>query len=305
MKIHEILTEAKALTSQEIAQIIIRDCAPFLSLIGNAPLSNRIWRGTLKKIPFFSKQKCPVNRKPRDTDPEVSKIVDDWFLDNMGVRFRSNATFGTGDYHIVDDYGLGFTVLPIGEFDYCWSPRVKDMTYDLLDEVGATGDNPELISDLVAGARYVMNKNLPAAIRSGHEIMIYCPNGFYMLHHSLNEQSPSYGKDDAILKYVQNPAAMTMPVDNSAKIAQLTSDLKFAQERLETMSNMVTAFKHALTLPFDQRYESVTSAGVPNLSDRYLEDAALAQLVSHWSNELAVDKKRATQLANKLKKLQQ
>ena len=287
MKIHEILTEAIARSPEEIAQTIRRDCAPFLSMIGNEPLRYRIYRGTYKKIPFFSKQRCPKNRRPRDTDPKVSKIADKWFLENRGVRFRSAATFGSGDLDVVEDnYGPPFVVLPIGEFDFCWSPNVGDMTYDLFDVHGLDGHNSQDVIDLLEGADYIVNENLALAINSCHEIMLYCPNGFYMLYHESNDEADYYGYDFRILQLVQNPTPEK--ADHTYEKKKLTAEIKAAmtklrhqQDNISNISEMISAFKHALTLPLEQRQESLIAAGHPVDTDQ-LDDAGLNRLIKYW-----------------------
>lgn len=306
MKVNEIITEVVAPTPQEIAAIIRRDCGPFLAMIGNEPLKYRIFRGIMKKLPYFSKQKCPVNRKPRDTHPTVSKIVDKWFLDTMGVRFRSNATFGSGDLDLVEDqYGPAFTVLPIGEFDYCWSPRVSDMTYDLFDIQGVDWSDPQEITDRLEDAFYIVNENMPKAIDSGNEIMLHCVNGFYMLYHENHDDAPFFGKDDEVLRFVAD--ASLSPISDEYEKKKKRTAIKAAATKLnkqnqyvDRLHQMISAYQHALTLPINQRQSSLVAAGEPVDGDK-ITDAGLNYLISYWSPEFENQKLVAQQMAEKLK----
>jgi len=65
-------------------------------------------------------------------------FIDDYFLDEYGHRFRSEAIFATGRYSTADGYGNVFVILPVGDYEILWSRQVKDLYSKLLEE------NPEL-----------------------------------------------------------------------------------------------------------------------------------------------------------------
>jgi len=309
MKITEIITEARVVASNddEIARIIRRDCAPFLAMIDNRAEQYRLWRGSERKFAFFTKQPCPKNRVPRDTDPLVSKIVDDWFLEKMGVRFRSNATFAVGDVYVTENYGAPFSILPIGEFSFCWSQTVGDLTYDLLDEVGLDGSDPEAVRELMDNAGHILNQDMKGAIESGHEIMIHCPAGFYTLKNEENEMSNNFDRDSAILELVDNPdminAAPTAPNPQIA-IDKLSGQIQAKKDRIDGLNTLIRTHQQALALPVEQRAAMLTKAGMISFGHGELDDKEISSTVDFWSKEVTRDKRLLTQLTTQLKKLQ-
>jgi hypothetical protein len=112
--------------------------------------------------------------------------VDDIFLEMTGIRFRSNATFGSGNTQIANDYGATCALFAVGNFKFCWSPRVKDLTFDLLDA--------EYLKELkvrrISAKPYIQNQitisnyqtsDLIAGIDSGNEVMVHATAGYYLL----------------------------------------------------------------------------------------------------------------------------
>ena len=298
MKINEIINEAKQQTPQQIAEIIKRDCAPFLAMIDNNPLKYELWRGSYDINSFFVKHECPVNRSPRDTDYTVSRIVDEWFLDKTGIRFRSNATFATGNILMTDDYGPPYLVFPIGEFSFSWSSKVADMTYDLLDVQGADGEDPEFITDLLDDAGYTLNDNMKSAILHGHEVMIHCPDGFYTLSNRINGESKKIGE---ILSYIMNPPSAEQTQD---AIIKLLDELTHKKSYLASMINIVSTLSRALKAPMAKRRAMTADLGLDDLDDSHLEDDELTRIINFWSLEVANEKRAVARVATKLKKLQ-
>jgi hypothetical protein len=159
-----------------------------------------VFRGlqTTKPNTLF-KVACPIGRQPRDTEPEAHGAADDWFLHAFGVRYRSNALFGTGSYRQASDYGSVFAMFPIGDFNFCYSPVVDDLTGSLEDPAGyaddySDPDDPDYemdgddylamvgdhVWDLMAGMQYKHNTNLQKGILSRHEIMFNNKQGAFM-----------------------------------------------------------------------------------------------------------------------------
>lgn len=184
MRIHEIADANPLLT---LAKNIAAECQPYLNQISH---ETRLWRGlgnSWSRMP--SKMKCPVGRVPQSTVGYVHEIIDDWFLEKTGISYRSNAVFATGNHNMAGEFGKPFVIFPTGEFKFCWSPNVIDMTFDLvkprshmfsdLSEMPAEDDDEsidevhEVIESALSTARYTED-GLFDAIRSGNEIMIHC-----------------------------------------------------------------------------------------------------------------------------------
>ena len=126
------------------------------------------------------KVKNPKNREPVDTDHNVSSTADKWFEKKFGIKYRSNSLFVTGNLGTAEEYGETVAIFPIGEFSFCWSPKVSDFTYSLIkgSELTDGFDELEEVTRHMDLADYT-STNLIAAIDSGNEIMIHCPAGFY------------------------------------------------------------------------------------------------------------------------------
>ena len=186
MRIDEVVTPAR----WESAQLIKRDCGPFLQQIKGRVDKLALFRGLGPRAgnASFSKVACPVNRYPMSTNPTVHEISDAWFVDHFGISFRRNAVFATGSEDEAGGYGLLYAIFPIGDFKICYSPVIKDLFNEWESFEESNGHclhnmTSELISDevdsILRRGRYVTGP-LTTAIKSKHEIMIHC-NEYYQL----------------------------------------------------------------------------------------------------------------------------
>jgi len=136
MKIQEIITESEDYTAEDIAKMLRQDCAPFLSAINNDLYKYRMWRGANippTRIARFTTRK---DRDPVDMPEVVSKAIDDYFQETTGIRWRSTSVFASGNGTAAAYYGNLFCLFPIGQFHYCWSPRVSDLFNHLDRQLG-------------------------------------------------------------------------------------------------------------------------------------------------------------------------
>lgn len=196
MKVKEILTEASERAEVTAANMILRDCGPYLLQLDD-PMTNRLYRGistrVVKGFQSFFHQPNPVNRSPKDTDPQIHKYADAFFYRTTGIRFRSNATFAINNIMQATEFGQAFVIFPRGNFEICWSPEVSDMTFlgpmqriarnledyiidGELDSVSLQED----IDHVLTNCGY-QTGDLQGAIRSEHEVMIYAPEGCYLV----------------------------------------------------------------------------------------------------------------------------
>lgn len=154
------------------------------------------------------KKKVRKERKPMDTIPELHRIVDDWFEEEMGIRARSEAVFcfGESGRKNASEYGSLAVILPIGKFTYVWSPEVADLYEDVLKKlqthnreirpayVGPTGKpDVEAIHEVMNKLGYTIN-GFDKACQAAVEIMIDCDEYYVIpLAHDHETQEKQLG----------------------------------------------------------------------------------------------------------------
>jgi hypothetical protein len=181
-------------SGQEIAQMINRDCQPFLSKAGG----ETAWRGimTYDHNALVQKKDIRVDRAPMSSDGRYHELYNRVFADMGFSTNRSNGMFCTGAYKIAFQYGVAHAVFPIGDFDFLWSPDVRDMFNHFQDSwpnfwkdvEGEEAGEPdfEAIEEAIR-ASYRENDNLVAAIKSGNEIMVR-GTGYYAVREGFWER---------------------------------------------------------------------------------------------------------------------
>lgn len=122
--------EFVGLTAEQIRDILQRDCGPFL-----VATPGPLWRGIGTADTVESaivRAKTRAARRPRDSSLALSKLVDDWFLDKFGHRFRTQNVF-FASYSIAPTvvYGTPFMAFPIGNFTPLASAEISDLTSEL------------------------------------------------------------------------------------------------------------------------------------------------------------------------------
>lgn len=211
MKLTEIVNNDT--NPEEVANTLIRNCHLHIQeCLNHIPDpeqafsfddykdSSLIFRG-LRTIVRNPLQPITVNknRKPVDTDSVVHYYADEWFNRQFGKRFRSTSIFTTGSLSQSSTYDFPHVVFIKGDYDFCWSPYVKDfyINYGILpriiQEAARINKKPveyyenqleqgnitreQLISDLIdivlphAGYR---TTNYGKAVNSHVEIMFEC-----------------------------------------------------------------------------------------------------------------------------------
>lgn len=134
-----------------------------------------LWRGFGEKNFQGIVELGPIKgRIPRDTPKWIHEIADQWFFDNFGVRYRSEALFCTGDKSVALYYGNIYPVVPVDEFRFCWSPVIEDFYGTVSKLKLEQGDSTEVFR-LLETANYT-DQDLIKAIESGSEIMLHAPS---------------------------------------------------------------------------------------------------------------------------------
>ncbi len=165
---------------QSVIPFVLQHCKPWIDELGG-------WDNALYALPAYrgvhsgalmrdriTVLPCPVNRAPKDTEYNLHKSLDDRFLKDFGVRYRSNAFFVTGSIGIAKEFGNPAVLCPMGPYSYCWSPRIADL-YVTLEEVPI--DEIRTPDELVDHLMYIgdyKDSELIDALRSTNEIMLHC-----------------------------------------------------------------------------------------------------------------------------------
>lgn len=144
-------------------------------------------RGSIE--PMLKKDVRLDKRTPMDSTDDLHALINDYFIEKHGAPFR-NAMFATGDRALAGEYGKIYSVFPIGNFEFLWSPDVKDLWAASSSYRNArvryttrpkhmwkegerdkywTQVQDQFKKEILAG--YV-SKDLSAAIESGKEIMV-------------------------------------------------------------------------------------------------------------------------------------
>lgn len=181
MRIVEILTE----DIEQLPQFIMQHCQPFLQAIDYEINDFRLHRGMRQHdhgtliMPGVWKYDVMKHRRPKDMPLELHDVIDSYFYRKTGIHFRSNATFATSNTAEIMDYGTGYRFFPIGEFSFCWSPKVVDLfkEYEDLPSKALLDRNHEFDETRVFAwldELWYSTSDLKGAINSGHEIMFNC-----------------------------------------------------------------------------------------------------------------------------------
>lgn len=155
---------------EELDERIQRDCQPYLALLrsGSAPL----YRGDRPQAEAVSEGLVPRARIPTKMPIELHEASDQWFTRTFGVRYRSAALFCTGDLGQAKAFGSVYQIFPIGGFQFCWSPNVRDL-YDFSVENDYVQHPSNKLVEALNRLDY-QEEDLGKATSSGCEIMIAC-----------------------------------------------------------------------------------------------------------------------------------
>lgn len=184
MKINDIIQD-------DAMQLIKNSCQRYLNEVGGidrALVDIPLWRG-ISRFEFDDNEPLrivPVNqsRRPMHIKADIQNALDDWFEQKFGIRFRQSSAFCTGNQYDAASYGTAVIVLPVGDYDYCWSPDVGDLFIELQRNKGLT------MQALLEQNHYKCNEGLISAIESSNEIMLHCQS--IML---INPTGPALYKD--------------------------------------------------------------------------------------------------------------
>lgn len=169
--------EIKNYSDEEIENVlnfIDKHCSKFIISMKNS--GKYLYRGidhyNLKSI-FHGI--TPTQRDPIGMSYRIQDTLDNILLKGGFQARRKNSICCTSDRVDVGRFGDAFFIFPINGFNYTWSTKINDFGSDvgLHIEIHNNSNFKKFINDF----KVQNNTRLPAALLSGHEIMI---NGQYI-----------------------------------------------------------------------------------------------------------------------------
>ncbi len=124
----------------KIVEILSTECSEFLDLLEEKNIKG-LYRGAIIHdtpiVDGFWKLTPFTNRLSRDTKLQISKLLDEGFINKFGIPLRSRGVFATKDLSIARDYGRfkkeAFLFFPKNGFRYFWNPVIDDLYTELRD----------------------------------------------------------------------------------------------------------------------------------------------------------------------------
>lgn len=152
-----------------------RGCDDFIKTLSEQSSSLQLWRGygncNWKEV---VKQGPIAGRQPKNNSQLAHSVSDNWFHDKFGIRFRSQSMFCTGDRKIAAHYGNVYSILPFDGYQFCWSPKIRDL-YSEISLSFMKKEDADSIIELLEQGDY-QTTDIVAAILSGYEIMLAAPS---------------------------------------------------------------------------------------------------------------------------------
>ena len=167
----------------KIISILESDCGEFLNLLRENKISS-LYRGFLTSAEIFRNKmgyKGPGNqtnildgvwkiepiekRKAKDTNLEISELIDSGLERKFGIPLRSKGVFATKNLSIASDYaGLDrlnntYMFFPKNGFRYFWNPNVDDLFTELRDNFDwyEEYDNIEITEEVLSDINWIVN----------------------------------------------------------------------------------------------------------------------------------------------------
>jgi hypothetical protein len=133
----------------KIVEILSTECSEFLDLLEEKNIKGLYRGATIHDTPIvdgFWKFKPFENRLSRDTKSNISKLLDDGFVNKFGIPLRSRGVFATKEFSIAASYGRfrkeAFLFFPKNGFRYFWNPQIEDLYTELRDNTSFYNKEP-------------------------------------------------------------------------------------------------------------------------------------------------------------------
>jgi len=126
-KLYEYLKKDESIFLNKLSKDIQKNCQPFIKEFKSSNVKYFLYRATKKNIKFYDKIIPRKDRKPRDTPLHIHKLIDDIFKDKFGWKPRSEGVFVNPNKTVISEYGNAYIFIPIGKYEYLWSPKIDDL----------------------------------------------------------------------------------------------------------------------------------------------------------------------------------
>jgi hypothetical protein len=128
MRLQNYILESK--DKNEMISFIKKNCKPYIKLAKRNGIDNFLFRGISSTKEYIIKD-VRTDRRPTDMNEYVHKQLDKIFKEKFGWKARSNSLFCVPSESRAIPYGYLHVVIPIGNFDYLWSPKSKDLYMEI------------------------------------------------------------------------------------------------------------------------------------------------------------------------------
>lgn len=163
----------------------------------------RDWIGSLATLRHVRPGRS--SRAPTGMLPSVQRLFDERISEAGLIAKRRNSYFVTGDIDAAMVFGNIVVAIPVGKFNYTWSPDIADANFwrwELEGEWAQDEQPKDTDEEALRAALEQVNfrgddGSLRAALESGHEILIkadefvyYTPNNYNRILSFLQQETP-------------------------------------------------------------------------------------------------------------------
>ena len=187
---------------------IKRDCQQFLREAGKLSLNLYRGMGSSHGDVIMDKEVYLTNRQPKGMTDERKDELNAYFTKEFGEPFR-DSILATGSHMFAQAFGDVYSIFPVGNFTFLWSPDVDDINRTM-HRVWFDNDDsdheifPEFIPNAVNS---YTTQNLQQAIFSENEIMLRCSTYHAISHRKMindkRGRKEGYGNNNNIKRVVQ------------------------------------------------------------------------------------------------------
>lgn len=183
LKNYKLFETQSEIKFDKIINILESDCGEFLNLLRENNISS-LYRGFLTSAETFRNKMGykgsgnqsnildgvwkiePIEkRKAKDTNWEISELIDRGLERKFGIPLRSRGVFATKNLSIASDYaGIDrlkdtYMFFPKNGFRYFWNPNIDDLFTELRDNFDwyEEYDNIEITGEVLSDINWIVN----------------------------------------------------------------------------------------------------------------------------------------------------
>lgn len=181
LKNYKLFETQSEIKFDKIIDILESDCGEFLNLLRENKISS-LYRGFLTSAETFRNKMGykgsgnqsnildgvwkiePIEkRKAKDTNWEISELIDRGLERKFGIPLRSRGVFATKNLSIASDYAETlkdtYMFFPKNGFSYFWNPNIDDLFTELRDNFDwyEEYDNIEITGEVLSDINWIVN----------------------------------------------------------------------------------------------------------------------------------------------------